>query len=56
MVFIEPYFNFKTMGNKVKIKVKGNKKKTVKPKMGRGTGGVITATLIAKVEKDRQNG
>lgn len=56
MVLIEPYFNLKTMGNKVKIKVKGDKKKPIKPKMGKGTGGFITATVLAKVEKDRQNG
>lgn len=43
------------MGNKVKVKVKVNAKKSkpIKPKMGRGTGGVITASLIAKVNKDR---
>lgn len=39
-----------------KIKVKVSSKKPVKPKMGKGTGGIITTTLIAKVEKDRKNG
>lgn len=41
--------------SKIKVKVEA-KKKAVKPKMGKGTGGIITATLIAKVEKDRKNG
>lgn len=40
--------------NKGKIKVKA--KKAVKPKMGRGTGGFITTTVIAKVNKDKNNG
>lgn len=42
---------------KVKVKVQANKgKKPVKPKMGKGTGGFITATVIAKLKKDRSNG
>lgn len=42
---------------KVKIKVQANKgKKPVKPKMGKGTSGIITASVIAKVKKDRING
>lgn len=40
--------------NRVKVKVKA-KKKAIKPKMGKGTGGAITARLIAKVNKDRKN-
>lgn len=47
------------MGKQKKVaeKVKAEpKKKPIKPKMGRGTGGIITATVLAKVEKDRANG
>lgn len=42
------------MGKK-KIVIKA-KAKPIKPKMGKGTGGFLTATLIAKVNKDKQNG
>lgn len=42
--------------NKGKIKVKVEAKKAVKPKMGRGTGGAITAKLIATVNKSKDNG
>lgn len=36
-----------------KIKVKVSSKKPVKPKMGKGTGGVLTARILAKVQKDK---
>nr|DAW10674.1 MAG TPA: hypothetical protein [Caudoviricetes sp.]DAY73248.1 MAG TPA: hypothetical protein [Caudoviricetes sp.] len=42
--------------SKGKVKVKVEAKKAVKPKMGKGTGGFITARVIAKVNKDRANG
>lgn len=32
------------------------KKGAIKPKMGEGTGGFITTTVIAKVNKDKKNG
>lgn len=45
-------------GKKVKTKVKttvsATKGKAVRPKMGRGTGGVIPVSLKMKVEKDRK--
>ena len=42
--------------NKGKVAVKvTTKKKAVKPKMGRGTGGIIPVSLKMKVEKDRNN-
>lgn len=38
---------------KVKVKVEPKKgKKPVKPKLGKGTGGIITASIKAKVKKD----
>lgn len=39
--------------NKGKIKVKVEAKKAVKPKMGRGTGGILTARIIADVNKNK---
>ena len=39
---------------KVKATVSTTKGKAVKPKMGRGTGGVIPVSLKMKVEKDRK--
>lgn len=36
--------------NKIKVKAVA-KKKPIKPKMGKGTGGAITAKLIAAVNK-----
>lgn len=40
---------------KVKVKAKAKpKKKPIKPKMGRGTGGFLTATIIAKVNKEKK--
>lgn len=42
--------------NKGKIKVKVEAKKAVKPKMGRGTGGIIPISVEAKVKKDKSNG
>lgn len=44
------------MGKKGNVKVKVKSNKAIKPKMGKGTGGIITATVIAKVEKDKKNG
>lgn len=47
------------MGNKVKVKVKVNAKKSkpIKPKMGRGTGGLFTARIIADVRnRNKENG
>lgn len=42
---------------KTTIKVTAKQKsKAVKPKMGKGTGGIITASIKAKVSKDRNNG
>lgn len=38
--------------SKIKVKV-SSKKKSVKPKMGKGTGGVLTARILAKVQKDK---
>lgn len=38
---------------KVKIKVNTNSKKAIKPKMGNGTGGAITAKLIATVKNKK---
>lgn len=55
MVLIEPYFNLKTMGNKVKIKVKGNKKKPVKPKFSSKDGGLLTARIVAVVNKKKSD-
>ena len=42
------------MGKKTtKIQVKAKpKSKAIKPKMGKGTGGIITASIKAKVNKD----
>ena len=40
------------MGKKGNVKVKVKSKKAIKPKMGKGTGGAITAKLIATVKKD----
>lgn len=37
---------------KIKVKVEANKK-AIKPKMGKGTGGAITAKLIATVKKKK---
>jgi hypothetical protein len=37
--------------SKGKVKVKVEAKKAVKPKMGKGTGGIIIASIKAKVEK-----
>lgn len=36
---------------KVKVKVEAKKGKAVNPKMGKGTGGIIIASIKAKVEK-----
>ena len=47
-------------GNKVKTTVKAKvtpttkKSKAIKPKMGRGTGGVIMTSVKLKVEKDNK--
>lgn len=39
---------------KTKVKVKAKpKKKPIKPKMGKGTGGIIAAKLIAQANKDK---
>lgn len=39
--------------NTTKIQVKAKPKgKAIKPKMGKGTGGIITASIRAKVNKD----
>lgn len=41
---------------KVKVKAKAKpKKKPIKPKMGKGTGGIIPVSLIAKLDKDINN-
>lgn len=40
---------------KIKVKVSG-KKKPIKPKMGRGTGGVLTARILAVTTKKENNG
>ena len=44
-------------GKKIKAtaKVSVSKGKAIKPKMGRGTGGVIPISLKMKVEKDSKN-
>lgn len=47
-------------GKKVNAKLKAkvspttNKSKAIKPKMGRGTGGVIMTSVKLKVEKDNK--
>lgn len=44
------------MGNKTtKIKVSAkSKSKAIKPKMGKGTGGILTARIIADVNKNKK--
>lgn len=44
------------MGKKTtKIQVKAKpKKQAIKPKMGKGTGGVLTARIIADVNKNKK--
>lgn len=47
------------MAKKVKATVKTNvtpkaKSKAIKPKMGRGTGGIMPVSLKLKVEKDKK--
>ena len=48
-------------GKKVKTTVKAKvtpttkKSKAIKPKMGRGTGGIIPVSFKMKVEKDRKS-
>lgn len=39
--------------SKAKVKVKVEAKKAIKPKMGKGTGGIFTARIIADVNKKR---
>lgn len=44
----------KKVKGQLKAKVTTTKGKAVKPKMGRGTAGVIPVSLKMKVEKDRK--
>ena len=38
---------------KIKVKVTPKKGKAIRPKMGKGTGGILTARIIADVRKKK---